>query len=105
MNRILAAAASIAVSTLLLSATAASAEGTGYYSAVPAAQPTKMSFISHGTVWKFRDGSFVTSDRQTYRDVVVCQLVAQRAGKLNSFSVKGAALEAADLDKCNAVVK
>ena len=36
------------------------------------------------------------------RDIVLCQLVAQRVGKLTSFTVGGQALDADTLSKCNA---
>ena len=39
------------------------------------------------------------------RPAVLCQALAKRAGKLDSFLVDGRAFAAAELDKCNAAAK
>ena len=46
------------------------------------------SFLTRETMWKWRDGAFV-ANRSADRDIIVCSLVAQRAGKLTSFAVAG----------------
>ena len=39
------------------------------------------------------------------RPAVLCEALAKRAGKLDSFAVDGRAFSSAQLDKCNAAVK
>ena len=104
MIRIVSVAAALAVSTLLLGATAGHAQPTGYYTATPVAQPSKTSLLTRETMWKWRDGAYV-ANKSSERDVVLCSLVAQRAGKLSAFTVAGAPLAAETLDKCNARAK
>lgn len=108
MFRIVSIAAALAASTLVLGATAShaqpAAQSAGYYAATPAAQPTKTSFLTRETMWKWRDGAFV-ANKSADRDIIVCSLVAQRAGKLTSFAVAGTPVDAATLDKCNAKAK
>ena len=82
-------------------ATAKAAEGIGYYTATPVAVPTKTSLITRDTVWKLRDGTF-NAAKAPEREIVLCQLVAQRVGKLSSFTVAGQAVDADTLTKCNA---
>ncbi len=92
----------LAVTTMFGSTTAfAQPQGPGYYAATPVEAPSKTSLITRDTVWKFRDGAF-TASKQPERDIVLCQLVAQRVGKLTSFTVGGQALDADTLAKCNA---
>lgn len=102
MFRIVSIAAALATSTMLLGATAGHAQPVGaYYAAVPAAVPAKASFVSHETVWTWRDNAYVAR-RGDSRDAIQCELVAKQAGKLTAFSAGGAAFDAAALDKCNA---
>lgn len=75
-------------------------QGPGYYTATPVEAPTKTSLITRDTVWKFHDGAFAAA-KAPERDIVLCQLVAQRVGKLTSFTVGGQALDADTLSKCN----
>ena len=104
MIRIVSIAAALAASLTIFGATAASAQPAGYYAAVPVAKPAKASFIARDTVWTWRDTAF-TARRGTDRDSIQCELVARQAGKLASFSVAGAAFDAAALEKCNAKAK
>jgi hypothetical protein len=82
----------------------AQAPATGYYTATPAAQPTKTSFITHSTVWKWNDNAFVAG-KAPEREAIVCELIAQRVGKLNAFTAAGQAFDADALAKCNARAK
>lgn len=104
MTRILSVAAALAVSLTLLGTTAANAQDAGYYAATPVTKPTKASFIARDTIWTWRDTAF-TARRGSDRDTIQCELVARQAGKLESFSVSGAAFDAAALEKCNAKAK
>ncbi len=104
MIRSIALLAVAASSSMLLSSTIANAqpaEGPGYYTATPVAAPTKSSLITRDTVWKLHDGAFNAS-KAPEREIVLCQLVAQRVGKLSSFTVGGQAVDADTLAKCNA---
>lgn len=102
--RLLTIAAALASSTLLLGTTAADAQSTSYYSAVPVAKPGKTSFIARDTVWTWRDSGF-TARRGDDRDSVQCELVARQAGKLVSFTVGGTAFAPEALEKCNTKAK
>ena len=102
MSRILAFIGALALTTVLGSTVAlAQPSGPGYYTATPVEAPAKTSMITRDTVWKFRDGAF-TAAKAPEREMVLCQLVAQRVGKLQSFSVAGTAFDTAALDQCNA---
>ena len=98
------AAALLASGTLLGAATARAEAPTGYYQAVPAAQPKKSGFVTRSTAWRLQNGTFVAA-RAPERDMILCQLVAQRTGALASFSAGGKPYDAATLAQCNARVK
>jgi len=100
MTRVLSVAAAFATSVLLLSATAGFAATPGYYAATPVTAPTKETVITSGTLWKCTDGVCVAK-KSTQRDVIMCQMVAQRVGALSAFSVAGNPIDAATLAKCN----
>src|SRR3982751_5956678 len=100
MSKILAFIGAVAVTTVLGSTVAlAQPQGSGFYAATPVEAPAKTSIITRDTLWKFRDGAF-TASKQPERDIVLCQLVAQRVGK--RLSAGGQALAADDQAKCNA---
>ena len=103
MIRILSIAA-LATSALMIAPVAASAQTAGYYSATPATAPTKNTLITAGTLWKCTDG-VCGAAKSTQRDVIMCQMVAQRMGKLTAFAVAGAAFDEATLAKCNTVAR
>lgn len=92
-----------AAAAMLLGSTNAMAqpETAGYYSATPVEAPAKTSLITRDTVWKFQDGTF-NAAKAPERELILCQLVAQRIGKLSSFSAGGAAFDTDTLAKCNA---
>lgn len=106
MTRSLSIAAALAGFAMLLSPVAGQAQAPagGYYTAIPAAQPTKTSFVTHTTVWKWNDSAFVAG-KAPERENVVCELIAQRVGKLSSFTAGGQAFDADALAKCNARAK
>jgi hypothetical protein len=72
-----------------------------YYSATPATAPTKSSLITRNTVWKCGDGA-CTAGKSPDRPATMCELVAQRVGTLQTFTVGGTAFDEASLAKCNA---
>ncbi|MBA3838058.1 MAG: hypothetical protein H2054_05535 [Sphingomonas sp.] len=88
----------------LIAVVPAVAQTAGYYAATPATAPTKNTLITSGTLWKCADG-VCGAAKSTQRDVIMCQMVAQRVGKLNAFSVAGAAFDEATLAKCNTVAR
>ena len=105
MIRLLSLAAAALVSATLLTPIAGHAADTGaYYSATPVATPSKTMLITSGTVWKWTDTAYV-ANKGPQREGIMCELVAQRAGKLSAFSVQGTAFDAAALEKCNARAK
>ena len=104
MSRLVSLAAALATSLTILGATAAGAQPTSYYAAVPEAKPAKTQFITRDTVWTWRNDAF-TARRGGDRDTIQCELVARQTGKLVSFSANGTAFDAAALEKCNAKAK
>ena len=93
------AAALIAAATLL--ATPAFA---GTYSAKPVAAPTAAKIIGKDISWTCgANGCSGSTDAS--RPVVLCQDLAKRAGRIESFVADGAALSAEQLDKCNSAAK
>ncbi|HVF92789.1 MAG TPA: hypothetical protein VM900_00590 [Sphingomonas sp.] len=105
MKHLVSLAAALLVSGTLVTATAARAQSpTGYYVAVPAAQPAKSTLVTRNTAWTLQGGAFVAAQAPE-RHQVLCQLVADRVGGLSSFTVKGKAYGADELAKCNARAK
>lgn len=96
--------AAMAASALMIAPVAASAQTSGYYNATPATAPSKTTVITSGTLWKCVDG-VCGAAKSTQRDVIMCQMVAQRIGKLTAFTVAGAAFDEATLAKCNTVAR
>ena len=102
MSRTHAVIGALAAATMLGSTVAAAQPtASGYYAATPVEAPARTSIITRDTMWKLRDGAF-TASKAPERDLVLCQLVAQRVGKLTSFTAGGQALDADTLAKCNA---
>lgn len=101
-----AAAAALVGSALLLTPFAAHAQAPAadYYTATPVAKPGKTSVITRSTVWKLRDTAYV-ANKAPEREIVLCELVAQRVGTLSAFTVAGQAFDADALAKCNARAK
>jgi hypothetical protein len=106
MTRFSSIAAALAGSVMLFSSAASQAQtpAGGYYAAFPVAQPNRTNLIIHSTVWKWQGTAFVAS-KAPERENVVCELIAQRVGKLSSFAVAGQAFDADALAKCNARAK
>ena len=93
MNR---AAAFIAAASFLAAPAVAAT-----YSAKPAAAPASAKIIGKDISWA-REGDSYRGSTDTGRPLVICQDLAKRAGRLQSFITEGRALSAAELDKCNA---
>ena len=100
MSRIAQILAVLAAAPLFGAGIAVAQPTGGYYTATPVAAPTRTSMITRDTVWQFRDGAF-TAAKAPEREMVLCQLVAQRVGKLTAFTVGGQPFDDASLSKCN----
>lgn len=92
-------------SALALSAIALLAvpAGAASYSA-KLTQPTTTRFIARDIVWNCGPAA-CQGATENGRPVVLCQSLAKRAGRVDTFVVDGRALPAAELDRCNASAK
>jgi hypothetical protein len=92
-------------SALLLTAIAAIASpvAAASYSA-KLAVPTTQRFIARDITWTCGADACQGSTQES-RPAVLCQSLAKRAGKVDSFLADGRAFTAAELDKCNASAK
>jgi hypothetical protein len=70
------------------------------YSATLAA-PTSARFIARDIVWNCGAAACQGATDES-RPLVLCQSLAKRAGRVDSFLVDGRALAPAELDRCNA---
>ncbi len=93
MNR---AAAFIAAATLF----AAPAFAAGY-SAKPVTAPATAKIIGKDISWSCAGGT-CRGSTEASRPLILCQDLAKRAGRLESFAADGQALSADQLAKCNA---
>ena len=89
-----------ALSAIALSAAPAAAAN---YSAKLAA-PTTERFVTRDITWNCGPAACQGSTQES-RPLVLCQSLAKRAGKLDSFLVDGRALNASELASCNALAK
>ena len=89
--------AALLAASVLVAAPAAAAN----YAAKPIAAPTAAKIIGKDISWTVSAGAYVGSTDAS-RPLVICQDLAKRAGRLESFSANGQAIASSDLDKCNA---
>jgi hypothetical protein len=95
MNRV---AAFIVVATLAAPAFA------GTYSAKPVAAPTSAKIIGKDISWNCTaDGC--RGSTEASRPVIICEDLAKRAGRIESFVADGKQLTAEQLAKCNSAAK
>src|SRR5688572_27434229 len=71
------------------------------YAGKPAAPVTDAKFVGRDIVWTNAGGIYQGRTDES-RPLVLCQSLAKRAGRLESFTVNGRAIADADLAKCNA---
>jgi hypothetical protein len=90
-----------ALSAFAFAATSAAA---ATYSATPAV-PASGKLIARDIVWTCTATAGCQGATQEGRAVVLCQSLAKRAGRIDSFSVDGRAFAAAELERCNSVAK
>jgi hypothetical protein len=67
-------------------------------------QPTSNRYIARDIVWNCGP-SACQGATENGRPVVLCQSLAKRAGRVDSFMVDGRTLATAELDRCNASAK
>ena len=87
-----------ALSAFAFAATSAAA---ATYSATPAT-PAAGKLIARDIVWTCTAAGCQGSTEEG-RAVVLCQSLAKRAGRIDSFAVDGRAFAAAELERCNSV--
>ncbi len=68
------------------------------------AVPTTQRFIARDITWTCGADACQGSTQES-RPVVLCQSLAKRAGRVESFLVDGRAFAAAELDQCNSSAK
>jgi hypothetical protein len=90
----------LAFSALILTATAA---GAANYSAKPAV-PVTERIVARDIIWNCGPAACQGATAES-RPVVLCEGLAKKAGRIDSFLVDGQALSAAELDRCNAAAK
>jgi hypothetical protein len=92
MTRFFALALSLAIAAPAAAAT---------YAGKPAAPAGEAKFIGRDIIWTLAGDAYQGSTDES-RPLVLCQSLAKRAGRLESFSVNGRPFADADLAKCNA---
>lgn len=85
-------------------ALAAAPAAAGTYSAKPAAPVSESRIIDRNIVWACGPAACVGSTRNS-RPLVLCQGLARKAGRIESFIVDGRAIAQAELDRCNAFAR
>ncbi len=91
----------IAIAAALIGAPAAAATT---YIAKPAIQPETARIIARDISWNCRSGACIGSTQES-RPAILCEGLAKRAGRLDSFIANGHAFGDAELAKCNASAK
>lgn len=76
----------------------------GTYTAKPAAAPAAGKIIGKDISWA-RDGDSYRGSTEASRPLILCQDLAKRAGRLESFAADGKPLSAEQLAKCNSSAK
>ena len=74
------------------------------FAAQPNTAPATTKFVVKDTLWSCGEAGCAASSSNS-RPAVVCASLAKAVGALASFSVKGQALSADELGKCNARAK
>ena len=74
------------------------------YSAKPAVQPGTARIIARDISWNCTSATCLGSTQES-RPAILCEGLAKRAGRLESFAADGRAFGQAELAKCNASAK
>lgn len=88
----------LALSALALVATPAAAAN---YTARPAAPPAESRIVVRDVLWACGPASCAGATANG-RPLVVCQALAKKAGRIESFLVDGRPMGSAELERCNA---
>ena len=88
---------------LALSTLAAAPAIAANYSAKPMA-PAAGKVVARDVVWACGAGA-CTGSTQESRPAIICQSLAKKVGRLESFAADGRAFASAELDRCNAAAK
>lgn len=104
LRQLVTLAAALVVGGTMIGGTAAHAQSTGYYIAVPATPPTRTSLVTRETPWSLKGNAYVAA-RAPERDATLCAAVARSTGALSSFTVAGKAYDMDQLAKCNGHAK
>ena len=88
---------------LSAAALAVAPAGAATYSARPVV-PTTERFIARDITWACGPAACQGASDQS-RPVVLCQSLAKRAGRIESFAVDGRPFAPAELEKCNSAAK
>ena len=86
---------------LTLIALAAAPAAAATYSAKPATPVGGDRIVARDVVWACGPDSCIGSTANG-RPVVVCQALAKKAGRIESFAIDGRPMSAAELERCNA---
>ena len=70
------------------------------YAGKPSAPAGEAKFVARDIIWTLAGGTYQGRTDES-RPLVLCQSLAKRAGRLESFAVNGQAFEEAELAKCN----
>ena len=89
---------------LILSMIATAAPAAAANSSAKLTAPTSGRIVARDINWACGAGACQGATAES-RPAVLCEALAKRAGKLDSFAVDGRAFSSAQLDKCNAAVK
>lgn len=97
------AGAIIIVASLFVGATAIAQPRTAgaYYTATMATPASAPRAVAGSLVWNCA-GTTCSASRGTSRPAIVCARLVRELGPVTSFVANGQALEAADLQRCNA---
>ena len=88
---------------LLFGLVSAAPAAAATYTATPAV-PTSGRFITRDIVWNCGAAACQGATDES-RPVVLCESLAKRAGRIESFIVDGRAFVPAELEKCNSSAK
>ena len=90
---------SFAFAALAAATLAPAAASAATYSASPVTPVAAKHIVARGVAWACGPEACRTST-DTSRPILLCQGFAKKAGRLESFTVDGRAMAAAELDKC-----
>jgi uncharacterized low-complexity protein len=93
-----------AVAAILLSVAAPAAAVAAPSHAQPEQSAGAKKFVLKSTIWSCGDAGCSSPSIQS-RPEIACALLAKKVGSLRSFSVSGAAMPPADLEKCNSFAR